>query len=39
MDLAWEGTLVQRLDLSPDLDSAEKVESSMGSQMTDLLGK
>ncbi len=24
MDLAWEGTLVQWLDLSSDLDSAEK---------------
>jgi hypothetical protein len=39
MDLAWEGTLVQRLDLSSDLDSAEKLESLLGSQMTDVYGK
>ncbi len=26
MDLDWEGTLVQRLDLSSDLDSVEKLE-------------
>jgi hypothetical protein len=39
MDLDEEGTLVQRLNLLSDLDRAEKLESLLGSQMADLLGK
>ena len=39
MDLDEEGTLVQRLNLLSDLDSAEKLEPLVGSQMADLLGK